>query len=102
MKVIGAVILAGLAIVATSFMPTASCADSWATPTTETFTSCKGHARVVVTPRDLENQLAYFEDKVDGVEPAGQKGTGPNSCEGARRDVGGRDVARGVGRADRQ
>ncbi|MBB3878175.1 hypothetical protein [Sphingomonas pseudosanguinis] len=77
MKVIGAVILAGLAIVATSFMPTASCADSWATPTTQTFTSCKGHARVVVTPRDLESQLAYFEDKVDGVEPAGQTGTGP-------------------------
>lgn len=41
-------------------------------PTTTTYTSCRGHARITVVPRDLENQLSYFEDKVNKVDPAGQ------------------------------
>ncbi len=73
-------VLIGLALVATSFTPSASCADSWMMPTTRTFTSCKGHARVTVTPRDLESQLAYFGDKVDHVEPAGQTENGPRAA----------------------
>ncbi len=73
-------ILTGLAILGTSFIPSPSCADSWALPTTRTFTSCHGQARVIVVPRDLESQLAYFEDKVKGVEPAGQTETGPTQA----------------------
>lgn len=76
MKIIGTIGLAALAVIMTSFTPSASCADSWEMPTKQTFLSCKGHARVTVTPRDMKSQLAYFEDKVDGVEPAGQAKAG--------------------------
>lgn len=73
-------VLIGLAVLGTSFVPSPSCADSWMLPTTLTFTSCNGHARVTVVPRDLESQLAYFEDKARGIEPAGQARTGPTQA----------------------
>ena len=46
-------------------------ADSWAPPSRETYQSPDNTARLTVTPRDLESSLAYFEDKVEGREPAG-------------------------------
>lgn len=46
-------------------------ADSWALPTAETYVSQNGQYRLVVVPREIESQLAFFEDKVDGKEPAG-------------------------------
>lgn len=70
---IRAISLLALAAIALSLTPTPSCADSWALPTTIAFTSRSGHARVTVTPRNLESQLRYFEDKVGKVDPAGQK-----------------------------
>ncbi|WP_345840393.1 hypothetical protein [Sphingomonas oligophenolica] len=56
-----------------SITPAPSCADSWMLPTTTTYTSCAGHARIIVTPRDLKSQLGYFQDKVKNVDPAGQR-----------------------------
>ncbi|RYE65035.1 MAG: hypothetical protein EOO81_13220, partial [Oxalobacteraceae bacterium] len=65
--------LLGIAIIVASFTPVPSCADSWALPTTTTYTSCAGHTRLTIIPRDLESQLSYFDDKVGQVDPAGQK-----------------------------
>lgn len=72
MRLIRAIVLLPVAVLATSFPPTPSCADSWALPTIDIYTSPGGRARMVVTPRDLESQLAYFDDKVGGQTPAGQ------------------------------
>jgi len=48
-------------------------ADSWAPPQTQVTPSANGQFRVTVVPRPLDGPLAYFEDKVDGTEPAGQR-----------------------------
>lgn len=47
-------------------------ADSWPPATVKTYVSSGGEVRFIVTPRDIVGPLAYFEDKVEGVEPAGQ------------------------------
>lgn len=70
----------------TSFTPTPSCADSWMLPEQATLLSADGQARAVITPRDLESQLDYFEDKVDGTEAAGQRQGGPSAAH-ARLEV---------------
>lgn len=46
-------------------------ADSWSPPSKTTYRSSDKAARLTVTPRALESALAYFEDKVEGREPAG-------------------------------
>jgi hypothetical protein len=69
--------LLALATILTSVTAAPSCADSWMMPTTTTYASCAGHARITIIPRGLDSQLAYFEDKVRKVEPAGQKKGGP-------------------------
>jgi hypothetical protein len=83
--------LLGVVTIGASFTPVPACADSWALPTTTTYTSCAGGTRVIVIPRALDSQLAYFEDKVDEVAPAGQK-TGGSVAATARleRRLGGR------------
>jgi hypothetical protein len=48
-------------------------ADSWIPATRTSYLSPDKAMRLTVVPRDLENQLAYFTDKVDGKEPAGQR-----------------------------
>lgn len=48
-------------------------ADSWLPPMPETFVSADGQARVTITPRPIGGALPYFEDKVAGKEPAGQR-----------------------------
>lgn len=50
---------------------TAARADSWVPPSKQTYKSRDGGARLIVTPRALTSPLAYFEDKVQGREPAG-------------------------------
>jgi hypothetical protein len=40
-------------------------------PSKETYVSPDKRARLTVIPRDLESSLAYFDDKVEGREPAG-------------------------------
>lgn len=48
-------------------------ADSWAPAQIKSYFSTDKTIRVIVTPREIEHALAYFSDKVDGKEPAGQK-----------------------------
>ena len=48
-------------------------ADSWMPATQTSYLSPDKAMRLTVVPRDLENQRAYFTDKVDGKEPAGQR-----------------------------
>lgn len=59
--------------IASLLCATSAWADSWVMPTTETTSSDNGQYRVTIIPRDLESQLAYFEDKVDEKEAAGQQ-----------------------------
>lgn len=49
----------------------AAWADSWSLPKKTSYRSADKSARLTVRPRDLKSQLAYFQDKVDGREPAG-------------------------------
>jgi TonB family protein len=51
-------------------------ADSWAMPSEKVYRSPNGRYQFRVTPKALESQLAYFDDKVKG-----------NPDAGARRDV---------------
>lgn len=64
-------------------------ADSWRLPKTEKYYSQNKKYRVEVTPRAIESQLRYFEDKVEGTEPAGRpRGgalTGPRASIGVRQ-----------------
>lgn len=76
MRMLRIVGLIWAATLVTSFTPTPACADSWMLPSRATYMSCGGNTRVIVTPRDLESQLAYFEDKVSNAEPAGQEDKG--------------------------
>lgn len=48
-------------------------ADSWAPPKEAQYVSANGFTRVTITPRPLGGAGGYFSDKVDGVEPAGQR-----------------------------
>ena len=73
MRIFRALGLFGLGAILISVAPSPSCADSWMLPTTTTYTSCAGHARITVSPRDLKSQLGYFDDKVKNVDPAGQR-----------------------------
>ncbi|MES2054469.1 MAG: hypothetical protein V4564_00900 [Pseudomonadota bacterium] len=73
MRIIRALGLLAIAAIVLSLTPAPSCADSWMLPTTTTYTSCSGLARITVTPRDLDSQLRYFEDKVAKVDSTGQK-----------------------------
>lgn len=69
----------------------AAVADSWAPATRATYVSPDGRSRLTVVPRDLESNLAYFEDKVDRTAPAGQQPGGGRSARGLlERQVGGR------------
>lgn len=42
-------------------------------PAKETIPSCSGRVRATVTPADIDSQLAYFEAKARGTEPAGPR-----------------------------
>jgi hypothetical protein len=48
-------------------------ADSWIPATRTSYLSPDKATRLTVVPRDIETPLAYFTDKVDGKEPAGQR-----------------------------
>ncbi len=81
MKSIRAAILAIVAALSLSIVPAPACADSWALPTTTSYVSPGGCARITIVPRALEDQLSYFEDKVEKVEPAGQKAGGADTAQ---------------------
>lgn len=58
-------------------------ADSWRLPEVQTYHSPSGSLKLTVVPRTLANRLKYFEDKVEGREPAGQDpASGRRECRG--------------------
>lgn len=63
-------------------------ADSWSLPERTTYLSADKATRFTVIPRDLENQLAYFTDKVDKKDQPGQRAGGEPRARGIleRRD----------------
>ncbi len=65
-------ILVLLAAVLVAFGGSSARADTWLPATVKSYVSSSGEFRFTVTPRDIRGPLAYFEDKVEGVEPAGQ------------------------------
>jgi len=59
-------------------------ADSWALPKKERYCSLNKKYCLEVTPKKLESQLRYFEDKVEGKNNAGSlKGLKDNRANGA-------------------
>jgi hypothetical protein len=59
-----------------------ACADSWMPPQQASYVSPDKKTRFTVIPRRLKDQLAYFSDKVDGKEPAGQPQGGEPRARG--------------------
>ena len=57
-------------------------ADSWDLPEEATYASDDGHWRLTVMPRELSNQLEYFEDKVAGKDKAGARAGGNEKARG--------------------
>jgi hypothetical protein len=55
--------------------------DTWSLPTPMTYASREGQFRLTVFPRQLAGALRYFEDKVEGREPAGQTPGAQPRCE---------------------
>lgn len=51
-------------------------ADSWAPPETQAYLSADGMVLFTVTPRDIVSPLDYFEDSIEGREPAGVRRDG--------------------------
>lgn len=66
----------------------AASADSWAPPTPVTAVSSGGAYRLTIYPRKIEGPLAYFSDKVDGKEPAGQRPAAQSRCEATLEKLG--------------
>lgn len=73
MRIMRALAVLALGVATISVAPQPACADTWMLPEKTSYASCGGQARVTVTPRALESQLAYFEDKVRKSRSAGQK-----------------------------
>lgn len=65
-------------------LPASAVADSWMPPRPETVMSADRRSRVTLTPRALAGALPYFQDKVDGREPAGQAPDSPETRPTAR------------------
>ena len=57
-------------------------ADSWALPEEKVYESKNGQYKLTVQPRELSNQLNYFEDAVDGNENPGQAKGKRDKCIG--------------------
>jgi len=58
-------------------------ADSWALPEPTKYYSSDKQYYIEILPRKLESQMKYFDDKVEGREPAGSaKGLKDNFCKG--------------------
>ena len=60
----------------------AAFADSWAPPEQEVYPSEDGRWRLTVTPRPIGGALAYFRDKVDGLDNAGGVPDAPDHAFG--------------------
>jgi len=69
-----------LLCVCLSVMPWLVQADSWMPPGTEVVTASDGKTRVTITPRQIDNSLAYITDKIVGEDKAGQREDGPRQA----------------------
>ncbi|KMS55945.1 hypothetical protein V473_13660 [Sphingobium cupriresistens LL01] len=69
----GMQLLVRLLVAAALLASAPASADSWMPAMQKTYLSSNKTVRLTVIPRDLEDQLSYFSDKVDGKEPAGQR-----------------------------
>ena len=58
-------------LILAAFLTAPATADTWFPPKTEEYLSADRSWRLTVIPRDIVGALAYFQDKVDGREPAG-------------------------------
>lgn len=58
------IIIAAMATLLFSTEP--ACADSWTLPTERTYLSENDCSRLTVTPRNIEDQLSYFRDSIEG------------------------------------
>lgn len=68
------VIAISIGIVATGLtVPQSARADQWMPPQIEVYLSPDEATRLTVVPRGIASPLAYFRDKVDGREKAGQR-----------------------------
>src|SRR5687768_16957221 len=60
-------------LAALALFPCGAGADSWPPPSTKATTSANGQFRVTIVPRGIGSPLEFFEDKVKGRAPAGQR-----------------------------
>jgi hypothetical protein len=67
---------AAILLIGTLLGQQAAVADSWMPAQVQTYLSKDAAIRIIITPRELEHALAYFNDKVEGREPAGQRREG--------------------------
>lgn len=77
MRVGFVLLLAGAVLV-----PAAVFADSWLPAEEKTYASEDGRWRLTVTPRPIGGALAYFQDKVDGLDNAGGLRDAPDHALG--------------------
>ncbi|MEX2151554.1 MAG: hypothetical protein WD793_15175 [Steroidobacteraceae bacterium] len=56
-------------------------ADQWLPATPHTYASYFGNYRLTVFPRRISDPLSFFQDKVEGAQPAGQLVNAPQRCE---------------------
>ena len=68
--------------------PGAASADSWGPATPITAVSDSGTYRLTVYPRQIAGPLAFFSNKVDGTEPAGQREDAQAQCEATLERLG--------------
>ncbi len=85
--------IAALALAATLIGAGPVRADSWSLPSESVHESASGDVRLVVVPRELENQLRYFEDAVDDKASPGQKAGSTRTSARARLERRGADGA---------
>lgn len=76
-------LIAALTLLVEALLASTARADSWLPPSVQTINSADGRARLTITPRAIESPLSYFQDRVQGREPAGQR-----AGAGARHPVG--------------
>jgi hypothetical protein len=76
--------LIAVALVATGTFVSSISADTWALPRKKKYYSLNQKYYLEVTPKKLESQLKYFEDKVEGRKDSGaQAGVKDNRAKGA-------------------
>ena len=74
------VMLAPVWHIALLLAPTLALADSWMPPHRQDYFSSGNAYSFTVLPREIDNALGYFEDRVAGRGSAGQRKGGQQYC----------------------